>query len=154
MPLFSAASTPDYVPANPRRKAPRLILVATRKMTSSQILNISPLRRMAVLRDWGSAVPSAGAPTILSARKRRTTGGSRVRRSRFVIFLIARRQSQCAVKKYYREYYPRWSLERANPFAHIETWVTVHSGFEQWVTSPRFVISGAWGAALRKVREP
>lgn len=26
--------------------------------------------------------------------------------------------------------------------------------FEQWVTFPRFVISGAWGAALRKVREP
>lgn len=26
--------------------------------------------------------------------------------------------------------------------------------FEQWVTFPRFVISGGWGAALRKVREP
>jgi len=26
--------------------------------------------------------------------------------------------------------------------------------FEQWVTFPRFVISGAWGTALRKVREP
>jgi hypothetical protein len=25
---------------------------------------------------------------------------------------------------------------------------------EQWVTFPRFVISGGWGAALRKVREP
>ena len=25
--------------------------------------------------------------------------------------------------------------------------------FEQWVTFPRFVISGGWGAALRKVRE-
>ena len=26
--------------------------------------------------------------------------------------------------------------------------------FEQWVTFPRFVISGGWDAALRKVREP
>jgi 2-hydroxy-palmitic acid dioxygenase Mpo1-like protein len=26
--------------------------------------------------------------------------------------------------------------------------------FEQWVTFPRFVISGGWGAALRRVREP
>ena len=26
--------------------------------------------------------------------------------------------------------------------------------FEQWVTFPRFVLSGGWGAALRKVREP
>ena len=26
--------------------------------------------------------------------------------------------------------------------------------FEQWVTFPRFVISGGWGAALRKRREP
>jgi len=26
--------------------------------------------------------------------------------------------------------------------------------FEQWVTFPRFVISGGWSAALRKVREP
>jgi hypothetical protein len=26
--------------------------------------------------------------------------------------------------------------------------------FEQWVTFPRFVISGGWGAALRKGREP
>jgi hypothetical protein len=26
--------------------------------------------------------------------------------------------------------------------------------FEQWVTFPRFVIAGGWGAALRKVREP
>ena len=26
--------------------------------------------------------------------------------------------------------------------------------FEQWVTFPRFVVSGAWGAALRKGREP
>jgi hypothetical protein len=25
---------------------------------------------------------------------------------------------------------------------------------EQWVTFPRFVLSGGWGAALRKVREP
>jgi hypothetical protein len=25
---------------------------------------------------------------------------------------------------------------------------------EQWVTFPRFVISGGWGAALRKVRQP
>jgi hypothetical protein len=25
---------------------------------------------------------------------------------------------------------------------------------EQWVTFPRFVISGGWGASLRKVREP
>ncbi len=25
---------------------------------------------------------------------------------------------------------------------------------EQWVTFPRFVISGGWAAALRKVREP
>ena len=25
---------------------------------------------------------------------------------------------------------------------------------EQWVTFPRFVISGGWGVALRKVREP
>jgi hypothetical protein len=25
---------------------------------------------------------------------------------------------------------------------------------EQWVTFPRFVITGGWGAALRKVREP
>jgi len=25
---------------------------------------------------------------------------------------------------------------------------------EQWVTFPRFVIAGGWGAALRKVREP
>jgi hypothetical protein len=25
---------------------------------------------------------------------------------------------------------------------------------EQWVTFPRFVISGGWGAALRKVRAP
>ena len=26
--------------------------------------------------------------------------------------------------------------------------------FEQWVTFPRFLISGGWGAALRKEREP
>jgi hypothetical protein len=26
--------------------------------------------------------------------------------------------------------------------------------FEQWVTFPRFVLSGGWGAALRKGREP
>jgi hypothetical protein len=26
--------------------------------------------------------------------------------------------------------------------------------FEQWVTAPRFVISGGWGAALRKARKP
>jgi hypothetical protein len=26
--------------------------------------------------------------------------------------------------------------------------------FEQWVTSPRFVLSGGWLAALRKAREP
>jgi len=26
--------------------------------------------------------------------------------------------------------------------------------FEQWVTFPRFVLSGGWGAALRKSREP
>ena len=26
--------------------------------------------------------------------------------------------------------------------------------FEQWVTFPRFVVSGGWGAALRKIREP
>ncbi len=26
--------------------------------------------------------------------------------------------------------------------------------FEQWVTFPRFFLSGGWGAALRKVREP
>jgi len=26
--------------------------------------------------------------------------------------------------------------------------------FEQWITFPRFVISGGWGAALRKGREP
>jgi hypothetical protein len=26
--------------------------------------------------------------------------------------------------------------------------------FEQWVTFPRFVISGGWRTALRKVREP
>jgi hypothetical protein len=25
---------------------------------------------------------------------------------------------------------------------------------EQWVTFPRFVIAGGWGAALRRVREP
>ena len=25
---------------------------------------------------------------------------------------------------------------------------------EQWVTFPRFVLSGGWGAALRKIREP
>ncbi len=25
---------------------------------------------------------------------------------------------------------------------------------EQWVTFPRFVITGGWGAALRKLREP
>jgi len=25
---------------------------------------------------------------------------------------------------------------------------------EQWVTFPRFVLSGGWGAALRKLREP
>lgn len=26
--------------------------------------------------------------------------------------------------------------------------------FEQWVTFPRFVVSGGWGAALRRAREP
>src|SRR6201993_3601687 len=26
--------------------------------------------------------------------------------------------------------------------------------FEQWITFPRFVISGGWGAALRNTREP
>jgi hypothetical protein len=26
--------------------------------------------------------------------------------------------------------------------------------FEQWVTFPRFVISGGWGAAMRRMREP
>ena len=26
--------------------------------------------------------------------------------------------------------------------------------FEQWITFPRFVISGAWGAAMRKGRQP
>ena len=26
--------------------------------------------------------------------------------------------------------------------------------FEQWVTFPRFVLSGGWSAALRKAREP
>lgn len=26
--------------------------------------------------------------------------------------------------------------------------------FEQWVTFPRFVLSGGWNAALRKAREP
>ena len=26
--------------------------------------------------------------------------------------------------------------------------------FEQWVTFPRFVLSGGWGAALRGVRQP
>jgi hypothetical protein len=46
-------------------------------------------------------------------------------------------------------------LERVppEPFSSLLNFVS-RLFLEQWVTFPRFVLSGGWGAALRKGREP